>query len=72
MSLIYRAYLSRAYLSEKMEGRQRKIKMQLKELFQEDEKVDQGNSPARFHQRVFQEDTNSLLEDQLKYLLRKQ
>ena len=55
-----------------MEGRQHKIKMQPRELFQEDEKADQGNSPARFHQQVSQGDTNSLLEDQLKYLLRKQ
>ena len=54
-----------------MEGRQRKIKMQPKELFQEDEKGDQGSSPVRFHQQVFQGGTNNLLEDQLKYLLRK-
>ena len=55
-----------------MEGRQRKIKLQPKELFQEGGKADQGNSPARFHQQAFQEDTNSLLAGQLKYLLRKQ
>ena len=55
-----------------MEGRKRKIKLQPKELFQEGGKADQGNSPARFHQQVSQGDTNSLLEDQLKYLLRKQ
>ena len=55
-----------------MGGRQRKIKLQPKELFQEGGKVDQENSPARFHQQAFQEDTNSLLEDQLKYLLRTQ
>ena len=54
-----------------MEGRQHKIKLQPKELFQEGGKADQGNSPARFHQQVFQGGTNNLLEDQLKYLLRK-
>ena len=55
-----------------MEGRQHKITMQPMELFQEDEKGDQGSSRARFHQQVFQGGTNNLLEDQLKYLLRKQ
>ena len=54
-----------------MEGRQHKITMQPMELFQEGEKGDQGSSPARFHQQVFQGGTNNLLEDQLKYLLRK-
>ena len=55
-----------------MEGRKRKIKLQPKGLFPEGVKADQGNSPARFHQQAFQEDTNSLLAGLLKYLLRKQ